>query len=371
MYQTPTHPPTNQTMSSLLRSPSHESDLSSLSLAGSAHHRVTFANKSLGTHSPSFNGDRSPVPRRPLNIPEIFWEDDGNRLLKSCGRLSDAACIPKSFSTSDISTATTTEQPLEDTRHFVSELALCSFQRCGFLINYPSKLEQTSRSCSTWVAVGELASTSQLPSPHGTHSINSLQFSNNALSASNVPIAHQGGTSSAFSTVDLIRSVNKKVRKNYIRRKILLTYRALERMSESEFNLDRLVASANEQLDGKRRPPTTTNRRGISPGPTELVVPNLNAPLVVTEEEQQPKMEEKALKGDVDVDVKPSSSTTTAMENLPQGGKRFSHGLNKNMTMCDIEMERGRSLSKYERNMMIFNWLHSLVLPLPLEDPPV
>lgn len=129
------------------------------------------------------------------------------------------------------------------------------------------------------------------------------------------------------------------------------------------------MATANDQLDGKRRPPTTTNRRGISPGPTELVVPNLNAPQVVTEEEQHPKMEEKALKGEMDgdVEVKPSSSSS-AVESF--SGKRFTHGLNKNMTMCDIELERGRSLSKYERNMMIFNWLHSLVLPLPLEEPP-
>lgn len=340
---------------SMLRSPSHESDLSSL--AGSVNHRVTFANKSLGTHSPSLNGERS--PRRPMNIPEIFWlEEDGNHLLKSCAKLSDAVGIPKSFSTGDISAAVQ-EKPTQDhMRTFVSELALCSFQRCGFLGDYPNRLEQTSRSCSTWVAVGELASQSQLPSPHGT----SLQFSNNALSASNVPMM-QGQSAAAFSSVDLIRNINKKVRKNYIRRKILMTYRALERMSQSEFNLDRLVAAANEQLEEKQR----HKKRGVSPGPTELVVPSLTK-LVVTEEEDKKEVEETSA-----IEQKASSSTalTVTEQPYPQRSLKLSHGLNKNMTMCDIELERGRSLSKYERNMMIFNWLHSLVLPLPLEDPPV
>lgn len=349
---------------SMLRSPSHESDLSSLA-SGSANHRVTFAtaNKSslgggYGTHS----------PRRPTNIPEIFWlEEDGNHLLKSCAKLSDAVGIPKSFSTSDINEAVN-EKPVEHLRTFVSELALCSFQRCGFLVDYPNRLEQTSRSCSTWVAVGELASQSQLPSPHGTHSINSLQFSNNALSASNVPVMQgQSPGTAAFSSVDLIRNINKKARKNYIRRKILMTYRALERMSQSEFNLDRLVAAANEQLEEKKR----IKKRGPSPGPTELVVPNLNE-LVVSDEADQKtrKVEAHKVEETSAIEPKPSCSVAEPAEQQ-RSSLKLAHGLNKNMTMCDIELERGRSLSKYERNMMIFNWLHSLVLPLPLEDPPI
>lgn len=30
------------------------------------------------------------------------------------------------------------------------------------------------------------------------------------------------------------------------------------------------------------------------------------------------------------------------------------------LTLRDVERERGKPLSKYERNMMIFNWLHTL-----------
>lgn len=360
----------------MLRSPSHESDLSSLASGSANHHRVSFVTNNKSSLGGGLAGTHS--PRRPTNIPEIFWleEDGGNHLLKSCAKLSDAVGIPKSFSTSDITEAVN-EKPVDHLRPFVSELALCSFQRCGFLADYPNRLEQTSRSCSTWVAVGELAS--QLPSPHGTtHSINSLQFSNNALSASNVPVQQQGQTHTApFSTVDLIRNINKKVRKNYIRRKIMMTYRALERMSQSEFNLDRLVAAANEQLEEKKR----IKKRGASPGPTELVVPNLNA-LVVTEEEQQKKTDEKEPDKTSAIEPAASSSggggatmnigepTADQQVHLPRSMK-LGHGLTKNMTMCDIELERGRSLSKYERNMMIFNWLHSLVLPLPEADPPI
>lgn len=38
------------------------------------------------------------------------------------------------------------------------------------------------------------------------------------------------------------------------------------------------------------------------------------------------------------------------------GRKERNHAL----TVRDVERERGNQLSKYERNMMIFNWLHTL-----------
>lgn len=111
-------------------------------------------------------------------------------------------------------------------------------------------------------------------------------------------------------------------------------------------------------------------KRGVSPGPIELIVPNLNVTVgekvaeVVAEKVEEEKKSEKPNSSCVDVEDLPEISSIK----LEERAKKLSHGLqNKNMTMCDIELERGRSLSKYERNMMIFNWLHSLVLPL--EDP--
>lgn len=60
---------------------------------------------------------------------------------------------------------------------------------------YDYRLEHASRSCSTWVAVGDVTSTSQLPSPHGGHT------------TSNTPAPPPP----AITAADLIRSVNKKV----------------------------------------------------------------------------------------------------------------------------------------------------------------
>nr|CAD7439900.1 unnamed protein product [Timema bartmani] len=157
-----------------------------------------------------------------------------------------------------------------------------------------------SRSCSTWVAVGDVASTSQLPSPHGGQS-------------STAPV----NAPPAFTAADLIRSVNKKVRQNYIRRRLLTTYKALERLSQSEFNLDQLEVSAATAAASTGG----SGGGGTGPGPTRLAVPGTQAMLRVVKQR--------------------------ANKNLP-------------LTIRDVERERGKPLSKYERNMMIFNWLHTL-----------
>lgn len=73
-----------------------------------------------------------------------------------------------------------------------------------------ARLDHTSRSCSTWVAVGDIASTSQLPSPHGGGAGGSTNQPSSML--------HQH-RHIPFTAADLVRSVNKKVRQNYIRRR--------------------------------------------------------------------------------------------------------------------------------------------------------
>ena len=112
------------------------------------------------------------------------------------------------------------------------------------------------------------------------------------------------GTSTAFTAADLIRSVNKRVRQHYIRRRLLTTYKALERLSQSQFNLDQIAAVAltsNEHVEGSLSEELKSQN------------PSLNAAL-----------------------------------------------LKNALTINDVEREQGRPLSKYERNMMIFNWLHTL-----------
>ncbi|XP_055679321.1 uncharacterized protein LOC129787623 [Lutzomyia longipalpis] len=304
------------TVTRMLRSPSHESVTTDLSLfsvssaAGTRQHR-----------GPSPNPDCYKQSSRPADIPEVMWFEEGNDLIRSCAALSTALGMQKSFSTSDIAQLPLPEEShtnhLQNT-YATSELALNSLQRCGYILDHP-RLEHTSRSCSTWVAVGELASTSQLPSPHGGHT-NTLP----SLMANTPPPP-------AFTAADLIRSVNKKVRQNYIRRRLLTTYRALERLSQSEFNLDRLeaVAAAATVYAG--------------PGPTELVVPKLRP---------QPQCPT--------VTIVDDESQTVNQLACPQLKRKININLNRNITMYDIERDRGKPLSKYERNMMIFNWLHSL-----------
>lgn len=294
-----------------------------------------------------------------------MWFEEGNDLIRSCAALSSALGIQKSFSTSDI-----TQLPGPDSlhphqlTHAVSELALNSLQRCGYMLDNP-RLDHASRSCSTWVAVGELASTSQLPSPHGGPANTSHQ-----LTTSTPPPP-------AFTAADLIRSVNKKVRQNYIRKRLLITYRAIERLSQSEFNLDRLEAAAA----------AATALTG--PGPTELFVPLLTTesfaikkstvcdlPTVV----QIPAVEMPVPCRDTTVEIEKLVRDTKVTASLNAQSnksidadlikKKISMNISKNITIHDIEKERGKPLSKYDRNMMIFNWLHSLdEVPSDSEEP--
>jgi hypothetical protein len=53
-----------------------------------------------------------------------------------------------------------------------------------------------------------------------------------------------GGGGVTFTPADLILNLNKRVRQCYIRRRLLTTYKALERLSQSQFNLDQIAAVA-------------------------------------------------------------------------------------------------------------------------------
>lgn len=144
--------------------------------------------------------------RRPADIPEILWFEEETELIRSCAALSSAVGLQKSFSTSDISQLPSPEDGsnVPGLRSAVSELALNSLQRSGFLLEN-ARLDHTSRSCSTWVAVGDIASTSQLPSPHGGQSAATAQ-----------PQTATPPPPPVFTAADFIRSVNKKVRNKII-----------------------------------------------------------------------------------------------------------------------------------------------------------
>lgn len=135
--------------------------------------------------------------------------------------------------------------------------------------------------------------------------------------------------------------MNKKVRQNYIRRRLLTTYRALDRLSQSEFNLDRLEAAAASYYKG--------------PGPTELIVPST---IIKTTNNNT-----STVNPNVSTDTSTEQTQTNAKKqqiNAEIIKKKISLNMTKNLTIQDIEKERGKPLSKYDRNMMIFNWLHTL-----------
>ncbi|XP_018580109.1 uncharacterized protein LOC108917830 isoform X2 [Anoplophora glabripennis] len=273
--------------------------------------------KTLSRHAATY--------RRPADIPEILWFEEETELIRSCAALSSAVGLQKSFSTSDISQLPSPEDgpSVPGLRNAVSELALNSLQRSGFLLEN-ARLDQTSRSCSTWVAVGDIASTSQLPSPHGGQSTSTT---NTQQPASTPPPP-------AFTAADFIRSVNKKVRQNYIRRRLMTTYKALERLSQSEFNLDRLEVTPSTATASIGTEPT---QAAPNAAPSRLVVPGSSP---------TPSKSPVAV----------ANSTNAAV--LRVAKQRA--GKNLPLTIRDVERERGKPLSKYERNMMIFNWLHTL-----------
>lgn len=129
-------------------------------------------------------------------------------MIRSCGALSSALGLQKSFSTSDVFQLPSPETCPLGLRSAVSDLALDTAHRNGLLLEQ-ARLDNASRSCSTWVAVGDIASTSQLPSPHGGTVLQPLSTAPQQQQSSTIP----------FTAADLVRSVNKKIRQNYIKRR--------------------------------------------------------------------------------------------------------------------------------------------------------
>ncbi|CAK1587920.1 unnamed protein product [Parnassius mnemosyne] len=215
--------------------------------------------------SPNPDGKASKRSSAALPLSSGESGDACREVLAGCAALCAQLGLRRSFSSGDVCAPHMAPPP----RSATSEVGLCAALEA-------LTLNAASRSCSTWVAVGG----SQLPSPQRGHP------------------SHTGPRQ--------LPSDNKKVRQNYIKKRLLTTYRALERMSQSEFNLDRLEQAAAASAAG----------RGGG-------VPVLPAPRAHTRL------------------LHPEAAHLV-------------------LTAADLERERGRPLSKYERNMMIFNWLHTL-----------
>lgn len=360
-------PPALTVACRILRSPSHESVTTDLSLfsisTATAASELHSAGRRLLSFSRSGEGPtfvvrgHSPNPEsrcqnRPADIPEILWFEEENDLIRSCAALCTAAGMQKSFSTSDISQLPSPEENTNahTMRTAVSDIVLSSLQRSGQYILEHTRLDHTSRSCSTWVAVGDVVSTSQLPSPHGGHSTVTIGgnttatlTSGNTLPPPQVSTPPPPAPPPLFTAADFIRSVNKKVRQNYIRRRLLTTYKALERLSQSEFNLDRIevapstAAASISTTPHHHQSDTSAASDSMS---TSHVTPNrlLTVP------------------GGGGSGGGGGAATNAAVMRVVK--QRANNNLP--LTLRDVERERGKPLSKYERNMMIFNWLHTL-----------
>lgn len=138
------------------------------------------------------------------------------------------------------------------------------------------------------------------------------------------------------------------MRQNYIRRRLLTTYKALERLSQSEFNLDRLEvtsSSNSQQLTRLQVPGSSPTTKPPPPPPPVTTSPSAATTATTTI-----------------TNTNCSSSSASASTNaaILRVAKQRACGKNLPLTIRDVERERGKPLSKYERNMMIFNWLHTL-----------
>jgi len=266
--------------------------------------------------------------------PYSFEEVD---VIRKCKALSIAALgHMKSFSTSDITDVDTDGRAiLSHLRLSTSEIVLsCESALLSHLESQTSRrLEAVSRSCSTWVAVGEPLG-SQLHSPQ-THS---------AFSGAESTV---GSTFAQWLTpMALVQSVNKKVRDTYIRKRIVSTYKALERLTRSQVDI--------KDIPGMER---------LATSPSTLSITTFARKMVASSPPASPREEVRLLPGRSVTNTKLSVSSSYeqpgAKPKRPLDWERLHEDLSA-LTVRDIEAKKGKSLSKYERNMMIFNWLAEL-----------
>ncbi|KAL4136215.1 hypothetical protein QTP88_007768 [Uroleucon formosanum] len=261
------------------RSPSRDKDFTSCtasrtSAVGHQQQQQPFATTAVVLNRVTSSYPEAFFKRMSQDITNSVWFEEENDLIKSCGALQSALGLSKSFSTSDIADATTMDTGCwladsEDVRipHSASELAINKLRINSDVLlmatTMQGRLGNTSRSLSTCVVVGDMASTSQLPSPS--------RYSSSL---------HNSYASSAFSPTDLVRSVNKKVRQNYIQRRLLITYKTLERLSLSEFNLDKNSGGGADHVPNQLQFLGRNNATGATTGSSKyLSVPRTGKPL--------------------------------------------------------------------------------------------
>lgn len=233
-----------------------------------------------------------------IKFNEVLFEEESD-VIKSCFEISSAVLgLMKSFSTSDICSLNDMSVQSAALRPTTSEVVLLGSLNRVELPNL-RRLDYTSRSCSTWVNLGDpILSTSQLPSPQ-------------AQSGKQID-------SPTITGVDFIKSVNKKVRQMYLRRRL----KAIGRLYNS-FHMN-----ANPIKTSSQSPADST--------PSNPLVPNVQI------QDNSSSMRPLCPPFDLaDLCFRSVDGTLT-------------------LTVKDIDRDKGKPLSKYERNIMIFNWLQNV-----------
>jgi len=317
------------------------------------------------THQGSTLVCQSPILHEPYSF------DEEADVILNCKALHYKVLgrLMKSFSTTDITDCFLLSNSIREAaapsrpviRPSISEVILSGETA---LLNHleqqtSRRLDLTSRSCSTWVAVGDTSSVQHLFSSNSQlHSPSTPQTSAIEISVEGSSSLTPGGreglslaesiigstTASAnISPIGLLRSVNKKVREMYIRKRIVSTYRALERLSKSQFD-----------LTGIKEGGKATGVSRLVSSPSTLSITTFTRRL--TSPPDSPKESRSRL-------TVPSSSgkvnTVSSVSKLVLNWEKLQEDLSA-LTVRDIEQQKGKPLSKYERNIMIFNWLQEL-----------
>lgn len=282
----------------------------------------------------------------PINANEALFEERSDLVL-TCGALSSAVLGRiKSFSTSDLNLIPSDQLSFDNSpgiRMSASDVAvyqcdesiMSAGEAWNSRIGLPGirNLDANSRSCSTWVIVGDrLSSVSQLPSPQ-THS--------------------SAGTMSPVvpCPMDIVLTINKKARQAYIRKRLLSTYRLLERLSKSSHSLDAIVkgdlgtvSPSWSAFSGKSNQPGNASQ-------------NFSPPQSTASSSKGPCLSSTGMPISPVRVTNPSSSSSRNTDRLDLS--ILQNDLSS-LTARDIEIQKGKPLSKYQRNMLIFNWLQDV-----------
>ena len=168
-----------------------------------------------------------------------------------------------------------------------------------------------------------------------------------------------GSASPSFTAADLVRSVNKRIRQTYLKKRLLTTYKALERMTQMGFDLEKLKDVVNEgELSSHPELVNLLSSTAITSQPHKKEA--IASAVVGAENISQLGVSAsglKTLKSGKNCAIKASEPASAAAS---ASASAAASKVDQSLSCKDIERDRGKPLSKYDRNVMIFDWLHTL-----------